>query len=171
MVQGVKPQSDMQIYATSGMLYNFSYANGELNIIPTDVQILQRLYEIKENLQPEDQVIIATDHDSAGEYIALELLDIFPKAKRYSKRIDDWVHVARLRIKEATTELLKDSSEEYFNESLAFDFLDEKLRRNPFREEKKKALLYYMTRNNKTTVIIPARYKNVIRMVRPALIT
>ena len=147
MVQGVKPQSDMQIYATSGMLYNFSYANGELNIIPTDVQILQRLYEIKENLQPEDQVIIATDHDSAGEYIALELLDIFPKA---------------------TTELLKDSSEEYFNESLAFDFLDEKLRRNPFREEKKKALLYYMTRNNKTTVIIPARYKNAIRMVRPA---
>ena len=132
------------------------------------MQILQRLYEIKENLQPEDQVIIATDHDSAGEYIALELLDIFPKAKRYSKRIDDWVHVARLRIKEATTELLKDSSEEYFNESLAFDFLDEKLRRNPFREEKKKALLYYMTRNNKTTVIIPARYKNAIRMVRPA---
>lgn len=153
-------KSKIQIISTNGFLYRpVRDVNGNLEVFVANPKTLFKLDALKNSLKNDDIVVIATDHDPAGEYIALELLDLFPHALRYKNRMDDFVFQTEV----LPEVVLRDSGREYFNEALALDFMQERLRNNPLRAKKEAIMDYILSHEDNDSLVIPAKYSEVLK--------
>lgn len=147
------------LVCTNGFIYNYKRkSDGSVDVTLNSKSVYDKLIKYKEGLKPGDEVVIATDHDKAGELIALEALSIFPNAKRYRNRIDDMLYEPELVVKA----VLYNSSEKYFCKDMAMAYLEEKLSGANERAERMRVLERILSRDSVEGFFIPPRYARII---------
>lgn len=162
ILSSVKKSDDLKIVCTKGMIFKYEWdLNHNISYKPNNVQVYNRLVNLCNSLQPGDEVIVATDHDPAGEQIALECLKIFKNAKRYRNRIDDFLNTKEI----VTNVLLADSSQEYFNKKMAKIYLKEALSRYPNLTKRLEILTWLLSTDQSRTISVPANYLNYTSVI------
>lgn len=150
----------VMLVGTNGFIYNYRRSpNGAVEVTLKNKDIYDKLVNYQQKLEENDEVIIATDHDQAGELIALELLSIFPNAKRYKNRVDDLLYEPELVV----DAVVRNSGNQYFCKEMAMSYLEEKLSGASNRSARMKILEYVLAHDNNETIIVPPRYGEIIK--------
>ena len=150
---------EVTIHATEGFLYIYEMtAGGGLRVKLSKPRVYAKLLALKNSLTVKDEVVIATDHDPAGEVIALELLDLFPMALRYKNRVDDMLFYKEI----AASNVLSHSSTDCFAPKLAEKYMIEKFTDNPVRKEKMKVMQSILAHDNENDLVLPEKYQDYI---------
>lgn len=79
---------DVDVFSTKGLLNYYKVNNNKISIFPRETA-LKNINFLKNLANSGEEVVIATDYDSTGELIALEVLNLIPNAKRLQIPFDD----------------------------------------------------------------------------------
>ena len=86
---------DIEIFSTKGLLNYYKIKNNKIDIFPRNDA--KNTIKYLKSLKDSDQdIVIATDMDSTGELIALEVLNLIPNAKRLNIPFDNLLNYKRL---------------------------------------------------------------------------
>lgn len=152
VIQNFIRVENINFTSTKGFLFDYKIdKNMNLYVMPKEdkkfiIEYLSTLSKVS------DDVVIATDHDPAGEMIALEVLYLIPNAKRLRIPFD-----SLLKYEKITPGLVLKNSDRLFNPKMAKHFMNEKLKNNPLMK-KKRNLLGELLQNNINEIIIPNEY-------------
>lgn len=86
---------NIEIFSTKGLLNFYKIKNNKIDIFPRN-NAKDTIRYLKSLRDSEKEIIIATDNDSTGELIALEVLNLIPNAKRLKIPFDNLVEYQRL---------------------------------------------------------------------------
>lgn len=82
---------DVDIFSTCGLLNYYKLNNKKLSVFPRENS--RTIIKFLENLNlTNEEVVIATDYDSTGELIALEVKNLIPRAKRLQIPFDELIN-------------------------------------------------------------------------------
>ncbi len=86
---------DIEIFSTKGLLNYYKIKNNKIDVYPRNnaSNTIKYLKSLKDS---EQEIVIATDLDSTGELIALEVLNLVPNAKRLNIPFDNFVNYQKL---------------------------------------------------------------------------
>jgi DNA topoisomerase IA len=148
-----KIDSKIKFFSTKGMLFNYNIDKKNKVIIYPIINKIKQIKYIKSLKNQNKEIIIATDFDSVGELIALEILYLIPNAKRLQIPFDDLFYIQKI-----TKKYISNNSNHLFNKKLASNYIKEKLKDLNKKEniyEKKRNLLAELIQNNIKTIFIP----------------
>jgi len=73
-------EDNIKIISTKGFLNDYQIINNKIKKIPLDIYLINDLKKIENKT-----IILATDNDDAGNFIAFEIIDILKKRYYYKK--------------------------------------------------------------------------------------
>lgn len=138
----------IDIFSTRGLLFNYSYKNKKLVVSPR-FESLKEIRYLKSLGEDKVEVVIATDSDSTGDLIALEILSLIPNSKRLNIPFDNL-----LKFREMNTERLKIYTDNLFNVDTASLYIRE-ITKSSNIYERKLNVFSELIQNNITSIIIP----------------
>lgn len=139
---------DINIFSTKGLLNYYKIKGKSIAIMPRENSI-QTIKFLKNLANNNEEVIIATDYDSTGELIALEVLNLIPNAKRLQIPFDNLLDYASLN-----KEKIRSFSNNLFNVELATIYIRE-ITKNIDIYEKRNNIFSEIIQNDIKEILIP----------------
>lgn len=139
---------DINIFSTKGLLNYYKINNNKISVIQRE-NAIQTIKFLKNLNKSGEEVIIATDYDSTGELIALEVLNLIPNAKRLQIPFDELLNHNSLN-----PEKVNRFSNNLFNIELATIYIRE-ITKNIDIYEKRNNIFAEIIQNNIKEIIIP----------------
>lgn len=139
---------DINIFSTKGLLNYYKINDNKISVIPRENSI-NTIKFLKNLNKSGEEVVIATDYDSTGELIALEVLNLIPNAKRLQIPFDELLNHASL-----TPEKINRHVSNLFNVELATIYIRE-ITRNIDIYEKRNNIFAEIIQKNINEFIIP----------------
>lgn len=137
---------DIDIFSTKGLLNYYKINKNQISIMPRE-NAIDTIKFLKNLNKSREEVVIATDYDSTGELIALEVLNLIPNAKRLQIPFDELINHGSLN-----PEKVNRFSNKMFNVELATIYI----------REITKNIDIYEKRNNIFAEIIQSDIKEII---------
>lgn len=143
---------NIDVFSTKGLLYYYKVNQNKISVSPRpnaikNINFLKNLYKSGE------EVVIASDYDSTGELIALEILNLIPNAKRLQIPFDDL-----LKHNSLTSEKINRYVDNKYNVELATLYIRE-ITRDIDIYKKRNNIFAEIIQNNIESIIVPKENK------------
>lgn len=142
---------DINIFSTKGLLNYYKIKGNNIAVMPRENSI-QTIKFLKNLYDKNEEVIIATDYDSTGELIALEVLNLIPNAKRLQIPFDNLLDYPSLN-----KDRINSMSNNLFNIELATIYIRE-ITKNIDIYEKRNNIFGEIIQNNIKEILIPKEF-------------
>lgn len=139
---------DIDVFSTKGLIYYYKVNNKKISVFPRENSI-NTINFLKNLAKNGEEVVIASDYDSTGELIALEILNLIPGAKRLKVPFDEL-----LKHNSLNPEKVRRYVDNKFNIEMATLYIRE-ITRDIDIYKKRNNIFAEIVQNNIESIIIP----------------